>query len=65
MNERRYRNYNHVFSFTDIPIAVSLPHFYNSDPSLLNDVEGMAPDKEKHDSIILLQPVSHFTLKFS
>ncbi|GAB0093081.1 scavenger receptor class B member 1 [Sergentomyia squamirostris] len=42
--------------YYNIPLAVSLPHFLNSDPSLLERVEGMSPDKEKHDSILAIQP---------
>lgn len=47
------------FYSSDIPAAVSLPHFYNSDPSLVEGVEGLNPIKEKHDSVIALQPVSY------
>lgn len=43
---------------TDIPAAVSYPHFYRSDPSLLAGVEGLNPDPEKHGSEVVLQPVS-------
>lgn len=43
---------------SDIPAAVSLPHFYNSDPSLVEGVIGMNPVQEKHDSLIALQPVN-------
>lgn len=46
-----------MFFLLDIPLAVSLPHFYNSDPTLLDGVIGMEPDEEKHDSVIALQPV--------
>lgn len=46
--------YNHL----DIPASVSLPHFYNADPSLLDEVEGLNPVKEKHESIIVMQPVN-------
>ncbi|CAO1422491.1 unnamed protein product [Diamesa tonsa] len=42
--------------YYNIPVAVSLPHFYNSDPSLLNEVEGLSPNKSLHESIIILQP---------
>lgn len=40
----------------DIPTAVSYPHFYRSDPSLLAAVDGLNPDAEKHSSEIVLQP---------
>lgn len=42
----------------DIPAAVSYPHFYRSDPSLLAGVEGLEPNAEKHSSEVVLQPVS-------
>ncbi|XP_063706007.1 scavenger receptor class B member 1 [Culicoides brevitarsis] len=42
--------------YWNIPIAVSLPHFYNSDPSLIEGVDGLNPQEEKHGSIIALQP---------
>lgn len=51
--------------YVDIPVAVSLPHFYNSDPSLLNEVEGLSPNKSLHESIIILQPVRYYLLIFS
>jgi hypothetical protein len=28
---------------------VSFPHFYLGDPRLLEEVEGLSPDPEKHD----------------
>lgn len=43
--------------FLAIPIAVSLPHFYNSDPTLIDEAEGIKPDKEKHETVVLIQPV--------
>lgn len=49
---------NIVVDVLDIPVSVSLPHFYNSDPSLLDEVEGINPVKEKHETIIIMQPVS-------
>lgn len=57
-----FKNGNVIFfhfdQFLDIPAAVSYPHFYRSDPSLLDAVEGLQPDAEKHSSEIVLQPVS-------
>lgn len=35
--------------YYDIPITLSQPHFYNADPSLLQKVSGVSPDKSKHD----------------
>jgi scavenger receptor class B protein 1 len=31
------------------PLFTSLPHFYNADPYYTNLIDGMQPDKEKHD----------------
>ncbi|KAG7212604.1 hypothetical protein KM043_012897 [Ampulex compressa] len=42
--------------YYNIPAAVSLPHFLNADPSLLEDVDGLAPDPEKHATQVVLQP---------
>ena len=47
-------------SLTAIPAAMSLPHFLNADPSLLEGVEGLHPDPEKHGTKVILQPVSDF-----
>lgn len=33
-----------------IPITISQPHFYNADAALLEQVEGMHPDRTKHDT---------------
>jgi hypothetical protein len=38
-----------AFSVTGAPIMVSFPHFYLGDPRLLEEVEGLKPDPEKHD----------------
>jgi scavenger receptor class B, member 1 len=38
-------------------VAVSQPHFFNGDPSLLNEVEGMNPDEQKHQTYAIIQPV--------
>ncbi|KAF5300480.1 hypothetical protein FQA39_LY02279 [Lamprigera yunnana] len=37
-----------------IPIALSQPHFLNSDPLLLQAVEGLYPEEEKHDSKMII-----------
>lgn len=42
---------------SDAPVYVSNPHFYQSDPKLLEAVEGLKPDKEKHQSYFKIQPV--------
>ncbi|XP_011063959.1 PREDICTED: scavenger receptor class B member 1 isoform X2 [Acromyrmex echinatior] len=38
------------------PIALSYPHFYKSDPSLLEAIEGLEPNKELHESYFYIQP---------
>ncbi|XP_044761883.1 scavenger receptor class B member 1-like [Coccinella septempunctata] len=35
--------------YYDIPITLSQPHFYNADPSLLEQVTGLLPNRSKHD----------------
>ncbi|XP_016838425.1 scavenger receptor class B member 1 isoform X4 [Nasonia vitripennis] len=40
------------------PIALSYPHFYDSDPSLLEAVEGLSPVQELHESYFYIQPKS-------
>jgi scavenger receptor class B, member 1 len=44
--------------FSGLPAAVSQPHFFNADPSLLNEVEGMKPEAAKHQTILDIQPVT-------
>ncbi|KYM93627.1 Scavenger receptor class B member 1 [Cyphomyrmex costatus] len=41
--------------YYNIPVAVSLPHFLNADPSLQENVEGLNPDQEKHKSYVIIQ----------
>lgn len=41
--------------YYNIPTAVSLPHFLDSDPSLLENIEGLKPDRKNHDSFVILQ----------
>lgn len=40
------------------PIALSYPHFYKSDPSLLEAIEGLEPNQELHESYFFIQPKS-------
>ncbi|XP_018301690.1 scavenger receptor class B member 1 isoform X2 [Mycetomoellerius zeteki] len=40
------------------PIALSYPHFYKSDPSFLEAIEGLEPNKELHESYFYIQPKS-------
>ncbi|XP_056642709.1 protein croquemort-like [Diorhabda sublineata] len=38
------------------PALVSYPHFYLADPSYLESIEGLKPEKEKHEMYLSLQP---------
>lgn len=40
------------------PVFLSLPHFYNVDPSVQQQIAGMSPTKEKHDFYVTIEPVS-------
>ncbi|KAL6433299.1 hypothetical protein ACFW04_006469 [Cataglyphis niger] len=44
------------------PIALSYPHFYKSDPSLLEAIEGLQPSKDLHESYFFIQPKSGLPL---
>lgn len=39
------------------PAFVSLPNFYNADPYYTNSVDGVNPDKEKHEFYMIFEPV--------
>ncbi|XP_055688318.1 lysosome membrane protein 2 [Lutzomyia longipalpis] len=38
------------------PVYISHPHFMESDPTLLDSVDGLSPDKELHGSYFKIQP---------
>ncbi|XP_037960821.1 protein peste-like [Teleopsis dalmanni] len=46
----------------DAPIFLSYPHFYNADPYFENLIEGMKPDKEKHEFFLVIDPVTGLAL---
>jgi hypothetical protein len=48
-----------VPAHTGAPAYLSFPHFYQADPALLDAVEGLKPEKEKHQTYFLIQPVSY------
>lgn len=39
------------------PIVVSFPHFYQADPTYINAIDGLNPNKEEHETYLDLQPV--------
>lgn len=46
------------------PSFVSMPHFLHADPYYINKLDGVsAPDKEKHQLYIVLEPVTGITLE--
>ncbi|XP_046980078.1 scavenger receptor class B member 1 [Schistocerca americana] len=38
------------------PVYLSFPHFYKADPSLLEAVVGLKPEKDKHETFFKIQP---------
>lgn len=46
-----------VLFVSESPIVVTLPHFYDADPSFLEAVDGLRPDSKKHQIMILFEPV--------
>lgn len=40
------------------PVFMSFPHFYGADEFYLNQVEGLNPDKSKHQFYMTMEPVS-------
>jgi scavenger receptor class B, member 1 len=40
------------------PVFMSFPHYYAADEFYLNEVDGLEPIKEKHESYFTLEPVS-------
>lgn len=49
---------NHYKFLAGFPIALSYPHFYKADPSILEHIEGLEPKKELHESYFYIQPKS-------
>lgn len=40
------------------PIVLSTPHFYNGDPFLLTQVDGLSPNATEHDTFIDVEPMT-------
>uniref|UniRef100_A0A3P8SI52 Scavenger receptor class B member 2 n=1 Tax=Amphiprion percula TaxID=161767 RepID=A0A3P8SI52_AMPPE len=45
------------------PIIMSSPHFYQADEKFVQDVFGMTPKKEQHQTVIDLHPLTGFVLQ--
>ncbi|XP_063913235.1 protein peste-like [Zophobas morio] len=46
-----------------LPVFVSLPHFYKADPYYINLVDGLEPNKSKHDFYVIVEPTTGIPLK--
>ncbi|XP_075148935.1 scavenger receptor class B member 1 [Haematobia irritans] len=51
--------------YYNIPLAISFPHFYNGDPTLLDGFEGLSPNEEKHGSQVAIQPQLGIPMKIA
>ncbi|KOC60729.1 Scavenger receptor class B member 1 [Habropoda laboriosa] len=47
------------------PIALSYPHFFKSDPSILEAIEGLYPDPDLHESFAYVQPKSGLPIQLA
>lgn len=47
------------------PVFMSYPHYFGADPFYLDEVDGMQPSKEEHESFFTLEPVSYNTFALS
>ncbi|XP_039480646.1 protein peste [Drosophila santomea] len=45
------------------PVFASYPHYYNADPYYAEQVEGMKPDKDRHEMVIMLEPKTGMVLE--
>ena len=46
------------FHIPGAPIFLSAPHFYQADQKFIEDIEGMHPKKEYHETFLDINPVS-------
>ncbi|CAG7826290.1 unnamed protein product [Allacma fusca] len=46
-----------------MPVVLSLPHFINGDEKFLKEVEGLHPDKNKHEMTLVVEPNSGVLLQ--
>ena len=45
-----------------VPVMMSWPHFWNADSILLDQIEGLQPMKEQHDTYIDIDPITGYPL---
>ncbi|XP_007895114.2 lysosome membrane protein 2c [Callorhinchus milii] len=45
------------------PIILSSPHFYQADQKYIDDIEGMDPNKENHETFLDINPLTGILLK--
>lgn len=43
-------------------MLVSFPHFYGADKSLLEQIDGLNPRQEDHESYLDIHPVSRYSI---
>lgn len=43
--------------YYNFPFGISLPHFYGAVDEVLDMVEGLKPEKGKHGSYVIVEPV--------
>ena len=48
-----------------IPLFISSPHFYLGDPSLIQAVEGLSPNREEHGTFLNIEPHTGISVKSS
>lgn len=39
------------------PVVISWPHFYNGDEEYVNQSIGLQPEKDLHETLLILEPV--------
>ncbi|NXI38109.1 CD36 protein, partial [Galbula dea] len=47
------------------PVFISLPHFLHASDVILQQVEGLSPNPEEHETFLDIEPISGFTLQFA
>lgn len=52
----------HATGCFGVPVVLTAPHFFNSAKSLIEGIEGMNPDIDKHDTYLDVEPITGVTL---